>query len=188
MSELTFEESHEVYNTGEVAQLMKIISIEESEFLPEDVCVGCNLCELACSLFHDDVVNPRRSRIQIHRTAHTGGASGNYWDYPVLCRQCEHVYCVEACPVDCFTVNPATGTFDVVPEECIGCTLCVEACPWGEIFMDPQTNIAIKCDLCGDEDPKCVEICPSDVLKLVEVEVSEGFRPVPVNGGMAYGA
>ena len=172
------------YYAEDGPQLMKIISREKSDFLPEDVCVGCNLCELACSLFHDAIVNPRRSRIQIHR-AQTDGA-GNYWDYPVVCRQCEHVYCVEACPVDCFTVNPTTGTYDVIPEECIGCTLCVEACPWGEIFMDPQTNVAIKCDLCGDAEPQCVEICPSNVLMLVEVVADEGFRPVPAHGGMAY--
>lgn len=175
--------SDPAYYSKDGPKLMKIISRETSEFLPEDVCVGCNLCELACSLFHDDIVNPRRSRIQIHR-AQTGG--GNYWDYPVVCRQCEHVYCVEACPVDCFKVSPTTGAFDVIAEECIGCALCVEACPWGEIFMDPQTNIAIKCDLCGDSEPQCVEICPSNVLKLVEVVVDDGFRPVPAHGGMAY--
>lgn len=172
------------YRASDGPQLMQIISREGSDTLPEDVCVGCNLCELACSLFHEDVVNPRRSRIQIHRAA--TDAAGNYWDYPVVCRQCEHVYCVEACPVDCFTVNPTTGSYDVIAEECIGCVLCVEACPWGEIFMDPQTNVAIKCDLCGDADPQCVDICPSDVLVLTEVEVDQGFRPVPAHGGMAY--
>lgn len=162
----------------------KIVSREKEGFLPEDVCVGCNLCELACSLFHEEVVNPRRSRIQIHRKVLD--ESGNYWDYPVVCRQCEHVYCVEACPVDCFRVNPATGTYDIIPEDCISCRLCVEACPWGEIFMDPQMDVAIKCDLCGESEPQCVQICPSHVLQLVEVAASEGFRPIPEQGGMAY--
>lgn len=172
------------YYSADGPKMMKIISREKNDFLPEDVCVGCNLCELACSLFHDDIVNPRRSRIQIHR-AQTGNGA-DYWDYPVVCRQCEHVYCVEACPVDCFTVNETTGAYDVIPEECIGCALCVEACPWGEIFMDPQTNVAIKCDLCGGAEPQCVAICPSNVLQLVEAAMDEGFRPIPANGGMAY--
>jgi Fe-S-cluster-containing hydrogenase component 2 len=30
--------------------------------------------------------------------------------------------------------------------------------------MDPVSNKAIKCDLCGDSEPACAEICPSRVL------------------------
>lgn len=176
--------SDPLYYAPEGVKPKRIISREESGFLPEEVCVHCNLCELACSLSHFDVVNPRRSRIQIHRAVLD--EAGNYRDYPVVCRQCAEVYCVEACPVDCFQVNPITGTYDVIDEECIGCALCVEACPWDEIYMDLQTDVALKCDLCGDGDPQCVRICPSGVLRLVEVDQEVGFRPLPSHGGMAY--
>ncbi len=172
------------YYSPDGPKMMKIISRETDRFLPEDVCVGCNLCELACSLSHNDSVNPRRSRIQIHRA--TTAPRGDYRDYPVVCRHCPEAYCVQACPANCFTVNAKTGTYDVIPGECVGCTLCVDACPYKEIYIDPQTNLAIKCNLCDGDGPRCVDICPSHVLQLVEVEVPEGFRPLPPKGGLAY--
>lgn len=162
----------------------RIVSREREGFLPEDVCVGCNLCELACSLFHEGVVNPRRARIQIHRELLD--EAGNYRDFPVVCRQCEDVFCVEACPVDCFEVNPLTGTYDIIEEECIGCVMCVEACPWGEIYMDMESGVAIKCDLCGEADSHCVQFCPSGVLRLADYNEDVGMRPIPERGGMAY--
>jgi len=172
------------YYSEEGIMPKRIISREESDFLPEDVCVSCNLCELACSFYHEGVINPRRSRIQIHRAI--TDEAGNYWDYPVVCRQCEPAYCVEACPVECFEINETTGTYNVIPEDCIGCEFCVEACPWGEIFMDMHSKVALKCDLCGDAEPQCVKICPSGVLRLVEVSQEIGFRPTPPQGGQAY--
>lgn len=59
-------------------------------------------------------------------------------------------------------------------ENCTGCKLCIEACPFipSRISFDPDMNIAIKCDLCRntpywDKSGKqaCVEVCPTKAIK-----------------------
>ena len=52
---------------------------------------------------------------------------------------------------------------------CIGCKNCMIACPFGSIYINGNTNMLIKCDLCSDitspgEDPICVKSCPASAL------------------------
>ncbi len=45
----------------------------------------------------------------------------------------------------------------VNPEECIGCTACVGACPFGAIVMeDGKALITDACTACG----ACIDVCP----------------------------
>ena len=54
-------------------------------------------------------------------------------------------------------------------EEYDQCTLCHASCPLRSWFKEPETEIALKCDFCGDPpDPSCVKWCPSTALTLVE--------------------
>jgi len=56
---------------------------------------------------------------------------------------------------------------------CIGCKLCVAACPFGGMGIDVAQRKVMKCDLCDGEpycvkfcDPKCLEYVSSDTLML----------------------
>jgi carbon-monoxide dehydrogenase iron sulfur subunit len=47
---------------------------------------------------------------------------------------------------------------------CVGCRMCIVACPFGAITFDPDRRQAIKCDLCGGVEPWCVRFCEPGAL------------------------
>ena len=51
---------------------------------------------------------------------------------------------------------------------CVGCALCVDACPTGAIRMEEQARIAtINAALCT-ECLACVEVCPNGAIQQVQ--------------------
>lgn len=126
---------------------------------PEGVCNGCGLCELFCSLQTTGCFNPQRSKIKVV-------SLGTGIDIPVTCQQCPIPDCQNVCPVDAIVYSKELGIVVLDEEICNGCRLCVPACPFGIMIMDPVTKKAAKCDLCGGE-PACVSKCPSKVLATV---------------------
>ncbi|MHA1741076.1 MAG: 4Fe-4S dicluster domain-containing protein [Candidatus Thorarchaeota archaeon] len=128
-----------------------------------DRCTGCRNCELACSVRNTSTFNPRRARIQVLRDEERNLI------VPVVCLQCEHPMCREVCPVGAIVEGPA-GVLTVT-ESCIGCGICVTACMYGGIVLDPATRRAVKCDLCGG-DPVCVKTCEYGAITLVDADKS----------------
>jgi len=49
---------------------------------------------------------------------------------------------------------------------CIGCKMCVAACPFGGMGINKDGTV-IKCDLC-DGDPQCVRFCDMKAVDYVE--------------------
>ena len=137
----------EIYAGKQMAE--KMVGIKEK-------CVGCRMCELACSLNLENVFNPKLSRVQVER-----GISA--LDLPHICYQCDDAPCAEACPVDAITMDEKNGVWNVDQETCIGCAQCLEACPYEAIFMDPKGEYALKCEVCDGQH--CLEICPNDALE-----------------------
>jgi Fe-S-cluster-containing dehydrogenase component len=48
----------------------------------------------------------------------------------------------------------------------VGCGFCIQACPYGCRFLNPETKTADKCSLCYHRitrglNPACVEVCPT---------------------------
>jgi len=74
------------------------------------------------------------------------------------------------------------GAVVVDEEKCTGCGLCVMACPYGAVRLDPVTGKAIKCDLCGGE-PVCVKHCPFGALAFVELGEAVELRQLATVGG-----
>ena len=141
-------------------------------------CVGCRRCELACTEFNDGVASPAMARIKIARNLNFGPkgalagqrAQGNWGNGLIiqdLCRQCPHpVPCADACPNDAIVVQPPTNARVVDAQKCVGCRICLKACPWEMMSFDGDTGKATKCFLC-DGNPKCVEACPAAALSYI---------------------
>jgi len=126
-------------------------------------CTGCRLCELVCSVMHDGVSNPSRARIRIVKWE----AEGLY--IPMSCQQCEDAPCMNVCPVKAISRDEKLNRVMVDYNVCIGCRMCVTACPFGAISFDSIGKKVIKCDLC-DGDPQCVRFCEVKALEYVDAD------------------
>ena len=119
-----------------------------------ELCTGCRICELMCSLRNTGMVNPSLARIKVIRSRK------DHSTFPIICRHCTNAPCKEVCPVpDAMYFDENTGVVLISDENCIQCFACVDACPFGAIQVGPNKEL-LKCDLCGG-DPVCVKYCPS---------------------------
>ena len=140
------------------------MSSAERQFVATDMakCVGCGLCQLACAIQNERTLDATKARIKVvHLTPLACLA--------VACHLCEDAPCVRACPRDALT-QTETGIILVDDEKCDTCGWCIEACPYGAIVMDPERKTVLICDLCGEEEPKCMEFCPTEAIMLVTEE------------------
>jgi tetrathionate reductase subunit B len=149
-------------------------------------CIGAGKCLLACRLennvpegFHrtwvERYVHFKDGRVQVDLVPEAGYAGSDLptidpesvdraYFVPKLCNQCEDAPCNQVCPVHAAFTSPE-GIELVDPQRCIGCAYCVEACPYGVRFINPDTGTADKCTWCyhritRGESPACVEACP----------------------------
>jgi len=132
-----------------------------------NVCAGCGVCEVMCSLYHEGVLGPALARSHIVRHPFTAKHSHN------MCRHCSSPGCYFACPLKdkAICIDGTTGTTYIDEDECTGCGICIDACPFEppRIKINAEKNVAFKCDLCRRREggPICVEYCPFQALKLV---------------------
>jgi carbon-monoxide dehydrogenase iron sulfur subunit len=124
----------------------------------KDKCTGCRLCTLVCSLKHEGICNPAKSRIRVERQSVAV-------DLPIVCRQCEKPPCVTACPYGALS-RDSNGAIRVDENLCTACGLCLTACPFDAIRIHPSRHVAMICDLC-DGDPQCAKHCVLEALKVM---------------------
>jgi len=129
--------------------------------LDYEKCTGCRLCEQVCSVKHEGVSNPARSRIGVVK-----------WDevglyVPMACQQCESAPCIAACPMNARSRDEGLGRIVTNYDQCIGCKTCIVVCPFGAVSFDPLAKKVISCDLC-DGDPICVKFCETEALQYVD--------------------
>ena len=131
-------------------------------------CTGCLSCEAACSTFREGECNLYKGRIRVVRFA------DELFFYPVVCQQCETPLCAVPCPTAALRKDPATGVVELVRERCVGCKMCLTACPFGAMAL--VDGFPVKCDLCQGE-PACVPLCEPGAITLGEaVEMGQGQR------------
>ena len=136
-----------------------------------EACTRCDECTKACSDTHEGVTRLVREGLRFDK-----------WLVAGSCRSCLDPYCLVGCPVDAIHRE---GSMEIkIEDHCIGCGLCAQNCPYGNINMhgfpvnlaDPakpgKTRAVVQqrattCDLCrdlvtADQDPSCVYACPHD--------------------------
>jgi molybdopterin-containing oxidoreductase family iron-sulfur binding subunit len=165
-------------------------------------CIGCRTCQWACkeeNNIPDAIAPPWIEVFQMDQeTTLTGhpsledlreGATTSYtkspkegkWYMPPHCHHCENPPCVKVCPVGA-TYKDSDGLVLMRYDRCIGCRLCVVACPysvrrfnWFEPELDEEKinplvpvrpmSVVEKCTFCvhrvrRGKLPRCVVVCP----------------------------
>jgi Fe-S-cluster-containing hydrogenase component 2 len=123
------------------------------------LCVGCRICEVACSSFHFGAVSPALSRIHVSKLEEIG------IDMAVACFSCVEKPCLE-CPTEALAVG-AKGEILLDENRCDLCGECIDACPVGAAGSEGAEPLF--CNLCGGETI-CVDECPTGALSYRENE------------------
>lgn len=139
-------------------------------------CLGCKSCQVQCAIEHsrskrleEAIRELPAPRARVRVEAVDGLA------VPLQCRHCEDAPCVRVCPSRALEKAGVEDPVTVTNERCIGCALCVLACPFGLIEMDAAGGSVINCDLCAarlkdGRPPACVEGCPTKALRFKELK------------------
>jgi tetrathionate reductase subunit B len=96
---------------------------------------------------------------------------------PKLCNMCEKPSCVQVCPVGA-TYQTEDGFVLIDQKRCVGCSYCVQACPYSVRFINPVTRTADKCTWCYHRVrkgllPACVNVCPTRARKFGDLNDRE---------------
>jgi Fe-S-cluster-containing dehydrogenase component/formate-dependent nitrite reductase membrane component NrfD len=127
-------------------------------------CIGCHACTIACKAEHEIPIGVNRCWVK-------SVEKGTFPDtrrffFPVLCNQCDDAPCVRICPTSAL-YKRRDGIVDLNGAACIGCRACMVACPYDQLFIDPNTHTAEKCNFCANRVennllPACVSVCPTE--------------------------
>ena len=124
-------------------------------------CIGCELCERVCEFVNG------KPRARVRPTS--DGVL-----VPITCLHCSNPVCIDVCPTGAVYRNE-DGVVGLRQNRCVGCKLCVLACPMGVPDPDPIRGFVTKCDLCAERAsdgllPACVELCPTGAIEYGEYE------------------
>lgn len=160
-------------------------------------CDGCKACTMGCQQRHQ--LPAEQTWIKVEQM--TDAAGGRFY-MPRACMMCEDPPCMYVCPVGA-TFRNDEGLVLVDQNVCIGCRMCMAACPYEARYfnwkqpppakrmpMPPTPEMPVpqrkgtvgKCVLCADrlphgELPACVQTCPMGVLYIGDL-----VTDVAVNG------
>jgi formate dehydrogenase iron-sulfur subunit len=153
------------------------------------VCIGCKACEVACKAWNqlpatnggvvemsgDSYDNTRRldginwRHVKFVEQFGEDRAGGRWLMMSDVCKHCVRAPCLEVCPTGAI-IRTEFDTVVIQSDACNGCRLCIAACPFGVIDINPASNTAQKCTLCYDRltsglEPACAQACPTDSIQ-----------------------
>ncbi len=124
-------------------------------------CDGCKECETACAQKHAG-----NRKIGLKRIEVMGTGDGSFF-VPSACRQCVEPPCMAVCPKKAISRDLHLERVIIDTKLCVGCAMCVSACPTGSTTFAHDLGLPYKCDLC-DGNPECVRVCEKKALTYVE--------------------
>ncbi len=179
-------------------------------------CIGCRRCMWACKKENNipDVISPAwievfelplgesvashpslRELKEGATTSYTESPREGKWYLPVQCNHCDNPSCVKVCPTAA-TYKDKDGLVLMNYDKCIGCRICVVACPysarrfnWLVVKLPPEEvnslvpvrylGVVEKCTFCVHRArkgklPRCIEVCPVRARHFGNLKDSKG--------------
>ena len=162
-----------------------------------NTCAGCGACIMACKLQNGTPQGMYWCKVMVQE-------QGEYpdvkkWVLPLGCQHCQNAPCVRACPTGASHYDE-DGTVQVDYKKCIGCRMCMGACPYGARSLNwtkPEENpyfagrdltpfeqfhaadhpvgVVEKCILCQGRvkeglEPSCVQTCITKCRTFGDIE------------------
>ena len=134
--------------------------------IDQRTCIGCHACTVACKTEHDIPVGQFRTWVKY---VEKGSFPDTTREMAVLrCNHCTDAPCVKGCPTKALFIRD-DGIVDFDNSRCIGCKMCMQACPYDAIYIDENTHTAAKCNFCAHRidqglEPACVQVCPTESI------------------------
>lgn len=148
-----------------------------------DLCIGCRGCQSACKQWN---------RLAGEKTVNTGSYEnppdltanlfnqihfieknkdvGIEWLFARrACMHCGKAGCIDICPAPGALFRTREGAVGFNKSKCIGCKLCLAACPFDVPRFDSAGKIS-KCHMCSDRianglTPACAKTCTTGAIK-----------------------
>lgn len=130
--------------------------------IDHESCWGCKACEVACK---QENRSPDGIKL-IHVTEDGPRMVGGKLDFVYrvnTCHHCQEPDCVSACPEE--AIEKREDDIVILDQKaCVGCGLCVDACPYHAISFDLEQGVAQKCNLCAHRvDRGLIPACADNV-------------------------
>lgn len=129
-------------------------------------CTGCQTCAIACKMENSVPLGVWRIWVNEQEKGDYPHVTKGF--VPLLCNNCENPHCVTVCPVKA-TYKRDDGIVEINPHLCVGCKICMLACPYQMRYLHPYKKMADKCDWCAHRvesglAPACAAACPTEAL------------------------
>jgi len=137
----------------------KIITVDPQK------CMACWNCLLECALIH---TKSKKISDALHEPSCLSIEAVGNIAVPLHCQHCDDAPCSNICPTGALKKEGEITIYD--EGLCIGCKMCLYACPFGMIRIKVGGNKIVKCDLCISRlkeglEPACVSACPMGATK-----------------------
>ncbi|RPH39793.1 MAG: 4Fe-4S dicluster domain-containing protein [Desulfobulbaceae bacterium] len=167
-----------------------------------ELCIGCRACQVACKSWNQLPGIKTKNNGTYQNPPDLASAAFNIIQYsevpsqenPVRwlflskrCMHCDDAGCMNICPTGAI-YRTAEGAVATDRDKCIGCKLCVTACPFNVPRYDAENKMS-KCHLCfdriaADMQPACTKTCPTGALvfgdreELIGKAKKEGYATI----------
>ncbi|KAB2889709.1 MAG: 4Fe-4S dicluster domain-containing protein [Desulfobulbaceae bacterium] len=156
----------------------------KSILVTPELCIGCRACQVACKSWNQLPAIKTKNNGTYQNPPDLAAAAFNIIRYsevpsqenPVRwlfvsqrCMHCDDAGCMNICPTPGAIYRTAEGAVATDASKCIGCKLCVQACPFNVPRYGEDGKMS-KCHLCFDRiangmSPACTKTCPTGALQ-----------------------